>query len=157
MLAVNRDALDEITLQEEMAFIEDYLAIERLRLGDRLQIVRDLAPDALACLLPAFSVQPLVENAIGHAISPRREGGTITLLARVRKGSLEIEVADDGAGAEMASLQSAKGVGLAVVRKRLVSRYGEKSSMTVQTSPGSGFRVSLALPAYGVANEASIR
>ncbi len=146
VLDVKRDSTDEIQLEDELRFVDDYLAIERLRLGERLQVERDIADDALPCRLPAFSVQPLVENAIGHAIAPRRDGGTITLRAHVRGGRLVVEVTDNGPGADAAKLHGATGVGLSVIRQRLALRHGANATLQVDTAPGRGFRVALALP-----------
>ena len=147
VLAVNRETADETTLAEEMALVDDYLSIERLRLGERLRITRDLSPEALACWLPVFSVQALVENAIQHAVAPRRDGGRVPIRGLVREGRLEITVADDGPGAEAASVAQAKGVGLDVIRRRLRARHGDRATLQVDTAPGKGFRVTLVLPA----------
>jgi len=146
VLAGKRENADEVTLTEEMAFVRDYLAIERLRLGERLRVQCEIAGEALACWLPAFSVQPLVENAIAHAIAPRRDAGTLTIRAEVRGGQLVITVADDGPGADPAAVAVAAGVGLAVTRRRLQLRHGSLASLAVDTAPGRGFRVGLTLP-----------
>src|SRR5207248_1225439 len=105
-----RDAADEITLADEMKFVDDYLAIERLRLGERLRLTCEISAEARACRLPAFSVQPLVENAIGHAIAPRRDGGHVTIRATVHGGRLDILVHDDGPGADPTAVARATGV-----------------------------------------------
>lgn len=146
VLDVKRDSADEVRLEDELRFVDDYLAIERLRLGERLRVERDIAPDTLGCWLPAFSVQPLIENAIGHAIAPRREGGTITLRATVRDGRLEVSVADNGPGAAAAKVNGATGVGLRVIRQRLALRHGTAATLATATQPGDGFRATLTLP-----------
>jgi sensor histidine kinase YesM len=147
VLDVKRDSTDEIRFEDELRFVDDYLAIERLRLGERLRVERDISPATLACRLPAFSVQPLVENAIGHAIAPRRAGGTISLRAALRDGRLEIIVADNGPGADLAKVNTAKGVGLSVIRQRLALRHGPGASLTIETKPGDGFHATLTIPA----------
>jgi signal transduction histidine kinase len=147
VLAVKRESTDELTLGEELRFVDDYLAIERLRLGDRLQVTSEIDPAARACRLPAFSVQPLVENAIRHAIAPRRDGGSLVLRATLREGRLEISVRDNGPGADPAALADATGVGLSVIRQRLQLRYGMQATLAVDTAPGQGFGVTLSLPA----------
>lgn len=149
VLAVNCETTDEVSLAEEMAFVDDYLAIERLRLGERLRITRDLSPEALACRLPVFSLQPLVENAIRHAIAPRREGGHVWIRGTVASGRLELSVADDGPGADPAAVAQAKGVGLPVIRRRLQARYCDHAAIAIDTAPGRGFRALLTLPATG--------
>lgn len=147
VLAVKRDSTDEVSLADEMKFVDDYLAIERLRLGERLRLTCEISDEARACRLPAFSVQPLVENAVGHAIAPRRDGGHVTIRAAVRDGQLNVLVHDDGPGADPAAVASAAGVGLGVVRQRLRLRHGERASLAIDTAPGKGFSATLSLPA----------
>jgi signal transduction histidine kinase len=147
VLELKRETADEVSLAEELAFVDDYLAIERLRLGGRLRVNRTISPEALTCRLPAFSVQPLVENALRYAVAPRRDGGTVILDGAVRDGRLEFTVADDGPGADPATIAAASGVGLSVIRRRLQLRYGDRAAFSVDTAQGKGFRVTLALPA----------
>jgi len=147
VLELKRETADEVSLAEEMAFVDDYLSIERLRLGDRLRVTRAISAGALRCRLPAFSVQPLVENAIRYAVAPRRDGGTLNLGGAVHDGRLVFTVADDGPGADPAAIAAASGVGLSVIRRRLQLRYGERAAFSVDTAPGKGFRVTLVLPA----------
>ena len=147
VLAGQRGPTDEVRLADEMRLVQDYLAIERLRLGDRLRVECDLTAEALECWLPAFSVQPFVENAIVHAIAPRRDGGTLTLCGRVEAGRLSVQLSDDGPGADPAVMAQTKGVGIDVTRRRLQARHGAAASLTIDTAPGRGFRTTLVLPA----------
>lgn len=147
VLDVKRDSTDEVSVAHEMKFIDDYLAIERLRLGERLHVTTEVTAEARACELPAFSVQPLVENALHHAIAPRRDGGHVTIRGAVRAGRLEISVSDDGPGADPAAVARATGVGLSAIRERLRVRYGSNATFATDTAPGKGFRVTLSLPA----------
>jgi len=153
VLAVNRDSTDELSLAHEMAFVDDYLAIERLRLGDRLRVTSDVSPEARACRLPTFSVQPLVENAVRHAIAPRRDGGTVAISGLVRAGLLEVTIADDGPGADPLAVARATGVGLSAIRERLRVRHGTKATLTTHTTPGKGFRITLTLPAESATDD----
>jgi LytS/YehU family sensor histidine kinase len=146
VLEVKRGSTDDVALADEMAFVDDYLAIERLRLGDRLRIDRHISPAALGCWLPAFSVQPLVENALRHAIAPRREGGRVSVRAEVSGNQLQVEVGDDGPGANTAAVALSSGIGLDVIRRRLNLRHGANALLEVFTSPGSGFKVRFSLP-----------
>lgn len=98
VLALNRERAEELPLADELDFVRDFLALEALRLGDRLTVIEDIDPDALDCLLPVLTLQPLVENAIRHAIAPRPEGGTVRLSARLEHDDLWVEVEDDGPG-----------------------------------------------------------
>ena len=77
-------AREAVTLGDELALVDRYLAIEQVRFGDRLAVERAIDADALACLLPPLLLQPLVENAIKHGVAERIEGGTVRIAARAR-------------------------------------------------------------------------
>jgi len=147
VLDVNRERSEEVTLEAELGFVRTYLALERLRLGDRLHVVEEIEPDALECLVLAFSLQPLVENAVRHGIAPRAGEGTVRLMASLVDDDLVLEVADDGAGAEATRVADAKGLGLAAVRRRLETRWGTAAHMDVVTAVRNGFLVRLRMPA----------
>ena len=148
VLDVKRSAREDVTLADEMKFVRNYLALEGLRLGDRLQTVEQLDPEALDCVLPSLTLQPLVENAIKYGIAPRSEGGTIEIVAALDEQSLILVVRDDGPGARTDIVDAASGVGLRAVRQRLETRYGAAATFAVTTAPGQGFEVRLRLPAY---------
>jgi two-component sensor histidine kinase len=137
-----------VTLQEELDFIEGYLAIERARFGDRLRVVWDIDPGARAIPVPGLILQPLVENAVGHGIAPVSGGGTVTITARVGKGELAIEVSDDGAGLRSAPEALIEdGHGLSNVRGRLATLYGAEGRMElVPAQRASGAVARLRLP-----------
>ncbi len=99
VLNAGRDANADVSLEEEMCFVRNYLVVERLRLGDRLRVHEDIDPEALEFAVPPLLLQPLVENAVRHGLAPRRDGGTIQLKARAEESLLVIEVGDDGNGA----------------------------------------------------------
>ena len=146
-LDAKRAEVDDVPLAQEWAFVRDYLALERIRLGERLCVVEHVDPEALECVVPAFTLQPLVENAVRHAVAPRARGARVTVtLARI-EGALELRVEDDGPGADRASIAGAAGLGLRVVRQRLEARYGGAGRMEVRTAPGEGFAVRVRLPA----------
>lgn len=140
------DADDDVPLAEEWAFVEQYLDIEQIRLGSRLRIKTDLSFEAKECAVPMFTLQPLVENAIHHAISPRAKGGEVRVAASVRGNRLELEVADDGPGAELALVEQSPGFGLRTVRQRLETRFRGDATFRVRTALGGGFVVNLSLP-----------
>ena len=115
----NRDR-QEVPLVEEMAFLEHYLAIQRIRFGDRLCFETQIAADVRFALVPCLVVQPLVENAIRHGLSSRATGGTVIVSAQRVEEKLEIRVADDGVGLPLGwTLESSTGLGLAVTRDRV--------------------------------------
>lgn len=147
VLDVNRQRSEEVPLEEELGFVRTYLALERLRLGERLRVVEEIDPDALECLVIAFSLQPLVENAIRHGIAPRAGDGTLRLSAALENEQLVLEVADDGAGADGTRVAEASGVGLSAVRQRLETRWGKQATMEIITAPRNGFLVRMTMPA----------
>jgi signal transduction histidine kinase len=150
VLDVNRDALDEVPLADEWAFVRNYLELEQLRLGARLRVVDNLDPDSLECLIPAFTLQPLVENAIRHGIATQPKGGTLTVTSGLENDALVLQVRDDGAGAAPDAVAIASGVGVRAVRQRLEARYGAKAWLDVDTAPGAGFAVTATMPARAV-------
>lgn len=133
---------------DELAFVETYLALEALRLGDRLRIEHRVDPDALDCFVPALTLQPLVENAIRHAIAPRAAGGTLTIAAWIAPdGALQLEVRDDGPGADPRAIAGSAGIGLRLVRQRIETRYRGDAAFEIETAPGAGFAVRVRGPA----------
>ena len=144
--ALDDNMRGDVTLADEWTFVRNYLALEQLRLGDRLRVDARLDDEALDQLVPSFLLQPLVENAVRHGISPLTRGGTIAIVARVDSHRLLISVSDDGAGALEHDVREAGGLGLRALRERIAVRYDGAARMDVHTSPGNGMRVGLVLP-----------
>jgi two-component system LytT family sensor kinase len=147
VLRLDRHNVELVTLEEEWRFTQTYLALERLRMGHRLVVRDTLDEGTLDCAVPPFTLQPLVENAIRHGLSPRIEGGTITIEARERDGMIEIVVADDGVGSSVERAQLEPGVGSRAVSQRLIARHGARARARVDTAPSAGYRVTLTFPA----------
>lgn len=135
-----------VPFEEEVRFVEKYLAIERARFGDRLAVSFEVGPACDQVPVPGLILQPIVENAIVHGIAPRAKGGTVRVAARRRSGFLEITVEDDGAGASDASRIFRDGHGLSNVRERLATLYGAEGAIEVGRSEGGGARVFLRFP-----------
>ena len=145
-LSLDERSRHEVRLDEELALLEHYLAIQRLRFGDRLRIIVDVAPDAKAAIVPSLLMQPLVENSIRHGISPRIAGGTVTINARCEAGRLDIRVYDDGVGLPSPALLR-EGVGLSVTRERIErSDLGGTGRLTILRRPEGGTEAALSLP-----------
>jgi two-component system LytT family sensor kinase len=143
--AVSGDA-HETTLEHELTFVTRYLEIERVRFGERLRVVIDVAPDLADALVPTFVLQPFVENALKHGILRERTGNLIALGARPMNGSLILTVRDDGCGLQRPGSVHA-GVGIANARARLAHLYGEAGRLSVQSvSEGAGVIVEIVLP-----------
>ncbi len=146
VLDSKRGAREDVLLEDELAFVDDYLALESIRFGDRLRVTRDISPAALGSRVPSFALQPLVENAIKHAIATRAGGGTLGLLGRIDGESLVLEVRDDGPGAREDASTSGTGIGLDALRRRLVARYGARAALDIRARAGHGFVVTMRLP-----------
>jgi sensor histidine kinase YesM len=146
VLDVNRATREDVTVGEEMEFVRNYLALEQLRLGERLRCVEQLAPESLGCIIPSLTLQPLVENAVKYAVAARVKGGSIVISSSLEDSSLVLEVADDGPGDD-GSWQKAVGVGLRAVRQRLATRFAGAGTFRITTSPARGFVVRLSVPA----------
>lgn len=137
---------DDVLLIDEWNFVQNYLTFEKLRLGDRLRVETDIAPDSLHCAVPVFVLQPLVENAIKHAIAPYLRTGTVKIASRIEGGEVVMEVCDDGPGATPAEIESSSGLGLQAVRQRLELRYGGQARFAIDTAPDRGVAVSIRVP-----------
>jgi signal transduction histidine kinase len=147
VLSAGRDAAADVTLEDEIAFVRDYLAVERLRLGERLRVEEDVEPDALELVLPPLLLQPLVENAVRHGVAPRRDGGTIRLTAHVIETRLTIEVADNGNGVAPDVWRRSTGLGLQAVHRQISARFHDDGEFEIVTQPGCGFTARISIPA----------
>ncbi len=151
-LMTMKDAGD-VQLSDELDFVENYLALEHLRLGDRLKIEKRIQPETLDCRLPPLTLQPLIENSIRHAISTQPTGGVLQIKTERRNGFLSVELFDDGPGADVQEVETSNGIGVKIVRQRLLTRYGDQASFQVTTGPGKGFMVRMEIPANGSRSE----
>lgn len=137
---------DLLSLDEEWAFVERYLAIERIRFGDRLDVRVDIDEPARASLLPSFALQTLVENAVRHGAAPRIEPTRVTISAALVDAALSIRVVDDGAGAQIGAIEHSAGTGLRRLRERLRWLYGDRARLDVISAAGGGFVAELSVP-----------
>ena len=144
---VQRRDLDTVPLAKELEVARRYVALERLRLEDRLRVEWHIDVDRARFAIPAFSLQTLVENAIKHGIEPRVGGGSVVVRVEHHAGRLQVTVEDDGVGADPEQVEAHAGHGLDLLRRRFESRYGPDGTVGVVTAPGQGFRVVLDMPA----------
>jgi LytS/YehU family sensor histidine kinase len=136
-----------VLLEEELRIVTAYLAIEELRLQDKLKIEIDCDPDALREAIPMLSIQPLVENAIKHGVAACPEGGVVRIQAKREGDKLRIRVHDTGPGFVAVASRSRDnaGVGLDNVSRRLVLCYGVDSTLQIESGP-AGTTVSFVVP-----------
>jgi two-component system, LytTR family, sensor kinase len=140
----------ETTLAEELTFVRNYLAIEQVRFADRLRVTVDVEPVLLSALVPAFILQPIIENAMRHGIAKRSDAGLVVIAVRREKDDVVMMVSDDGPGLGPHENQETSGVGVANTRARLATLFGERASLTLETAAGGGTRATLRFP-YRVA------
>ena len=138
----------EISLDQELAFIERYLQLQAMRFEDRLNVTMNLDPDVHDALVPPFILQPIVENAVQHGAAARSANGTIAVEAWRDNGSVRLAVRDNGPGLPAGwSLDANQGIGISNTRERLRHLYGEQNqSLKFSQEPGGGVRVELSLP-----------
>ncbi len=156
--AVLRTEGEFVTLGEELKLIGSYLDIESARFEERLRVSIDIPEELLSKRLPSLLVQPLVENAIKHGITPSRFGGEVSICARLEQsiaernpnaGLLSISVIDTGIGASEIELARGRkrGVGLNNIEERLRFYGGKSASLRIRSAPGAGTVVELKIPA----------
>src|SRR5438094_9509181 len=136
-----------ISLKEETEFIRCYLEIEQVRFGDRLTVAFELEPQTLPAQVPHLILQPVVENAIQHAIAPRATRGHIKIEAKRLNSLLRLEVRDNGPGIiSNSDLFGAEGVGLSNVRARLHQIYGSEFRFELMNARDGGLAVVMEIP-----------
>lgn len=135
-------------LRDELSFIEDYLAIEVVRFGDKLRFEKDVAAETLDMLVPSMLLQPLVENSIKHGLSSKVEGGTIRIRTENFGERLRLLVEDDGVGIPESKLATLLGGGIGVtnVNERLKVLFGTEYKMWIESQPGRGTRIEIEMP-----------
>jgi two-component system LytT family sensor kinase len=143
---LEREAVQEVTLQEELRLVGAYLDIEQVRFEDRLTVEWDINGDAMRAVVPHLILQPLVENAIRHGIAPRAVQGTLRIAARRDNGDLRLTVRDNGQGVAAAASDANGGRGLSITRNRLKHLYGDGQSLRITSPAEGGFEVQLTVP-----------
>jgi two-component system, LytTR family, sensor kinase len=146
-----RDGRSYVTLGEEIDHVERYLRLEQARFRDSLHVTVNVPEDTRSAVVPAMSVQPLVENAVRHGVERRAGTGRVTICARIENGDVELRVADDGVGIEAdrvpAVLAGAGGgIGLSNVDARLRATFGERYALHIESRVGEGTTAVMSVP-----------
>lgn len=141
--ALDAHSDEMVKLIHEINFIENYIKIQQVRFGDRLQFQKEIDPDCLGIDIPPMILQPLVENSVKYGIAPKEEGGTIYLTVRRSGKVIFFEVRDNGLGTKAKKIMdgSSSGVGMANTDLRLKSYYGPQSGLRIRASE-NGYAVS---------------
>ncbi len=148
-LSLDRVGVQEIPLKQELEFLKKYLEIEQTRFGERLSVEMKINSGTLDACVPNMILQPLVENAVRHAIAPRAGGGRIEISAARQDGMLQLVVSDNGRGLpeHAKRFETKSGIGLTNTRRRLEGLYGAgKHRFELLSAPGQGLTVRLAIP-----------
>lgn len=143
-IALLRARNDKSTLGDELDMLENYLQILKIRFGERLRWTIDVPEDARSLSFPPMLLQPLVENAVRHGIEPKIGGGEIVICAAIKNASLHVEVRDSGVG--LIGNPNFGGAGLANVRARLATLFGEASKLSLENNANVGAMARLELP-----------
>jgi len=146
-----RDGRSYVTLGEEIDHVERYLRLEQARFRDSLHVTVDVPEETRSAVVPAMSVQPLVENAVRHGVERRAGTGRLTIAAHVENGDVELRVSDDGVGIEAdrvpAVLAGAGGgIGLSNVDARLRATFGERYALQIESRVGQGTTAVMTVP-----------
>lgn len=140
-------ARQQVPLREEMEFAQKYLDIHKVRFTDRLQISVDVPGELYLAQVPSLILQPMVENAIKHGITKRAQGGIIRISASHRNGMLTLSVCNDGPSLPTEWETTRPGIGIANVRTRLQTLYGDAFNINIRNrNSGGGVEASVSLP-----------
>ncbi len=160
LLRNNLRNIDEmVTVGEEVQYINNYLLIQKMRFGDRIQTAISIPEELLEQKIPVMTLQPLVENAIIHGLEPKRDGGNIQITGHVYDSQFEILVIDTGIGVSKAQIvrifQKEKkvsgkgqttGLGISNVHKRIQHYFGPHYGLEIDGTQGVGTTVKISLP-----------
>src|SRR5947209_10967437 len=146
-----RDGRSYVTLGEEIDHVERYMRLEQARFRDSLTVTIDVPEEARSTVVPAMSVQPLVENAVRHGVERRAGSGRVSITAAVVDGDIELRVTDDGVGIEPERVPqvlagAGGGIGIANVNARLRASFGDRYALRIDSEPGVGTTAVMTVP-----------
>lgn len=134
------------TIENEIVLIDAYLAIQQIRLGDRLRYSIEVEDGLARVEIPPMMLQPLVENAIIHGIEPKREGGEVVVQIKREQQLLQVDVRDTGVGLNHVSHHCGSGIGLSNLKQRVDALFEGKGLVLIRESAAGGVSVRLSWP-----------
>ena len=143
-LSLKSNGTHEVPLRDELEFLRNYLEIEQTRFQDRLTVRYEIDEQTIDAQVPNLILQPLVENAIRHAVAPKPGKSTVEIRAARRNGKVELQVRDDGPG--LPAVINGHGIGLSNTRARLEKLYGSSHTFELTQVNGRGLQVTVTLP-----------
>ncbi len=164
---ISRSPHETVRIEEELAHVRDYLAIQEMRFRDRLSVAWDVDPEVLGCQSVKFILQPLVENSLRHGFTDRASGAELAIRGQVVDGNVVLAVEDNGCGIEPARLEelsrslleadrrpleSGPSLGLRNVQSRIRLAFGARYGIWLDRRTGGGLRVVVRLPGGGEAS-----
>jgi signal transduction histidine kinase len=148
-----QEQAQEVSLSAELAFAADYLAIQRIRFGDRFHVEKAIAAEALDAAVPSLVLQPILENAVEHAVALDESVTSLKIEVSRRGDELFVEVSDTGPGFTRGVRK--EGIGLSNTRARLQELYGHLSRFEYGNLPGGGASVRMSIPFHYAGETAS--
>nr|WP_086938185.1 histidine kinase [Thaumasiovibrio occultus] len=142
-----------VSLEEEITLITSYLAIQKVRLGDRLDYTINVNVDSRKFDVPSILIQPLVENAVLHGIEPKLDGGRIDISIYQEETSLVFLISDTGVGLNAPSFHKGSGVGLTNIKDRLCFLFHDQASLTIKENGECGVIAKIMLPMQDIQGE----
>jgi two-component system LytT family sensor kinase len=136
----------QVTLEEEVEYLQRYLDIQKVRFGERLQVKVDIPAELLRAQVPSLLLQPLVENAIKHGIAKRAAGGSVCVTGAYRGGTLYLSVYNDGPDVPTDWQATRTGVGIGNLRTRLQILHGSESELKLRHADAGGVEAVVSLP-----------
>lgn len=134
-----------VTLKQELTHVNSYLTIEKARFVDRLEVEIDIADHLLEKMVPSFTLQPLVENAIKHGVSNQLDGGVVKIFSSSSPIGDRVTV-EDNAGSYQPNNKDQEGLGMQIVAKRLTNYFGEQYPLEIDCQPNQYTRMSFTIP-----------
>ena len=151
--SLNEEGEHEIELRCELDFNRRYLELEQMRFGPRLAVEWDIAPETLDAYVPSLLLQPILENALKHAIAPVSKPGQITISSRREEERLVVRVTDNGPGLVGTTGPTTRpGIGLKNTQARLQASYGDRQRLEFKQPDTGGFAVEITIPFRAAAN-----
>ena len=138
----------EISLSQELAFVEQYLAIEQTRLGEKLRVEMSISPNTRDAVIPSMLLQPLVENAVRHGVAPSIEGGTVAIATTIHDDCLLMTIRNSGPRTAAATVgnKASNGIGLTNTAERLRMSYGDDQRFLARSLADGGYEATIEIP-----------